>query len=832
MSEAIQRAAGRPVEPAAGGPAQPAADLGGPRAAAAAPGLQVKPASRLRSWLGAALLALLVAAAAVGVFAWRYPGLSAGMVNQARYSTLYESRNLWDYVTYLTLFLEKLTWDRETGTWNFKHTPAAGLDLYEQGRLLYHQGKFAVAAARLERHVAEHGESKDALFWLALSYMRDAEAENCLAPLSAAADPEHLRHASPHDPASYCSLPLRRTHARQDPSRQAARVLTRLLERYGTEGADALLYRWLLNWSYMTVGGYPAEVPARYRIDTPFVDLYYGAEGARRQRLHADLKFAERARELGVESFGTGRGIAVEDFDGDGWLDLVTSGSYGGVRLFHNEGGKRFVDWTRGSGLEDIRQPMSISVADYDNDGLMDLFVVCPYSHFHLFKNLGGGKFRDVTESSGLLAAIPPGAIATSWMTAWGDVNNDGWLDLFVAGWAFQIPLLSGLPATRRIDSKLFINDHGHFRDATAEYGLAGEFRDRHLIGAAFGDYDGDGRVDLLVTGPMPGTTALYHNVGGKRFERSGALDWKEPGFTVAFLDVNHDGRLDIFQGGFADARTAVTQGVFGQRRGELRSGHNVIFLQRPDGRFEPHPEFFEGAGSIGSMGASFGDLDNDGCLDFYVGKGNPEPWFVLPNQMYLGRESPDGSCSGQMENISMLNGFGTMQKGHGIVFFDFDNDGRQDVYSSLGGMWPADPWYSQMWVNQAPAHNSWVKIRLRGRRSNRFGVGSRLTIAAHRADGTRLVRTYMMDSKTGFGSAPLLAHVGLERAVGIDGVEVRWLGSGCVGTYPARLRQLNVLDEADCLAGSPRGEPGAVARRQAVGTVAGARPAGARQAG
>ncbi len=634
-----------------------------------------------RRGLAAALAVLVLAVAGAAVFSWLYPGLTAGLVHQARYSTLYESRNMWDYVTYLTFFLEKLTYDRDTGTYNFKHTTAAGLDLYEQGRLLYHQGQFAAAAAKLEQHIKDRGESKNALFWLALSYMRDAEAANCLAAL---ADPAHHQHAM-DDTASYCSLPLRRTHARQDPSRQAVRVLTRLLDRYGADDADSLLYRWLLNWSYMTVGGYPAEVPARYRVETPFVDLYYGAEGARRQRLHADLKFVDRARELGVENFGTGRGIAVEDFDGDGFLDLVTTGSYGGVKLYHNEGGKRFTDWTAGSGLEGIRQPMSISVADYDNDGLMDIFVVCPYSHFHLFKNLGGGKFRDVTESSGLLAAIPPGSIATSWLTAWGDVNNDGFLDLFVAGWAFQIPFLSGLPATHRIDSKLFINERGHFRDATAEYGLAGDFHDRHLIGAAFGDYDGDGWIDLLVTGPMPGTTALYHNVGGKRFERSPALDWQEPGFTVAFLDVNHDGRLDIFQGGFADARTAVTQAVFGRRRGELKSGHNVIFLQRPDGHFEPHPEFFEDGGSLGSMGASFGDLDNDGCLDFYIGKGDPEPWFVLPSQMYLGREEPDGSCSGRMENISMLDGFGTMQKGHGIVFFDFDNDGRQDVFFEPG---------------------------------------------------------------------------------------------------------------------------------------------------
>jgi hypothetical protein len=104
------------------------------------------------------------------------------------------------------------------------------------------------------------------------------------------------------------------------------------------------------------------------------------------------------------------------------------------------------------------------------------------------------------------------------------------------------------------------------------------------------------------------------------------------------------------------------------------------------------------------------------------------------------------------------------------------------------------------MFVNESETGNRWVKIRLRGRRSNRFGVGSMIEVRAKTADGRRFVRTYHMDSKTGFGSAPYLAHVGLGRAAEIEGVQVTWLGSSCVGTYAARLGELNVLDEAECL--------------------------------
>lgn len=747
---------------------------------------------RLRRRAAALLLfAFLAAGGACAGSAYR--GLTTGLYGQLRYSTLDEGRNVWAYVSYLLAFLQKLTFDPARGIYDFRLTPDAGLDGFEQGRLAFHRGDFAGAAARLEGHLGQEGESEEALFWLALSYMRLAEAESCLAKLRGG----HAGHA----PSSLCSLPLRRAHERQEPSRQAIRALERLLDRWG-DGSDGKLYRWLLNFSYMTVGGFPREVPAKHLLRTPFIDAFYGREAELRRHVYAHLRFIDRARELGVENHGTGRGVAAEDFDGDGDLDLIATGSFGGVRYYRNEGGSRFVDATAGSGLESVLQPLTVSMADHNGDGWMDLFVARPYAHYLLFANDGDGTFTDVTPRSGLLDSLPAGGIATTWMSTWGDVDNDGDLDLFVTNWAFRVPFVTGLAAERRQDSKLFLNEEGRFHDATADFGLAGRVEDRHLIGVGFGDYDGDGWLDLYLTGPMPGTSALLRNVRGRqgrRFEETGALDWHEPGFTAAFVDVDHDGRLDVFHGGFSDARTAVTQAVFGEHLGDYRSGHNAILLQLPGGSFVPRKDLFGGRLAMGSMGASFGDLDNDGCHDFYIGTGNPEPWFILPNLMYRGEER-GGRCTGRMENISMLNGFGNVQKGHGIVFFDFDGDGDQDVYSSLGGMWPADPWPSQLFVNESATGNRWVKIRLRGRRSNRFGLGSRIEVRAAGEGGPPIVRTYLMDGKTCFGSAPYLAHIGLGRATRIREVRVTWLGSGCAGTYPARLGELNVLDEADCL--------------------------------
>jgi hypothetical protein len=199
----------------------------------------------------------------------------------------------------------------------------------------------------------------------------------------------------------------------------------------------------------------------------------------------------------------------------------------------------------------------------------------------------------------------------------------------------------------------------------------------------------------------------------------------------------------------------------------------------------------------IGTMGCNYGDIDNDGAYDFYLGTGNPEGWYVLPNLMYIG-ETDDGKPTGYMTNISMLHGFGTIQKGHGIVFFDFDNDGDQDLYSSLGGMWPGDRWPNQFFVNESQLTNTWTKIRLRGTKSNYFGVGAKIKVVAENQQGHSIIRYYQMDNKTGFGSAPYRAHIGLLDAVRINYVEVTWPGEQSPKAYQARLGQLNVLDESE----------------------------------
>ncbi len=777
--------------------------------------------TRVWRWLGIFALLVMAGGTAFAALAFgRYPGICAGMVCQLRQATFTESRNLMRCIGYWLEYMQKLERDPVTGVYGFGDGEVES----ELGRcvLAFHRGEFAPAASCLEGLIEAKGESEERLFWLAMSYLRAAEADNCLRPILATAgkttgvapaskQAEHTEHAehakqaeqAEHAPvkhgggaAAYCALPLERRHQNPTYSRRAMATFERLLDEYS---ATDPLYRWLLTFSAMTVGDFRHEVPARYRIDSSFIDHFFGDEAATTARRFSHLSFVERGAELGVATADAGRGVAVEDFDGDGDLDLVTGGAFESVRFYRNQGGGRgFVDATAEAGLVGVTQPFSISAADYDNDGWVDLFVARPFDHYRLFRNTGGGRFVDTTEASGIAGPAPDGLLAASWTSAWGDVDNDGDLDLFLAQWGMAIPFVTGLPGKPRMNSTLFINDGGRFHDGTRAAGLAAVVNDAYFVGATFGDHDGDGDADLYLSSPVRGTSRLLDNDGGGHFRPAPALPRDEPGFYAAFVDVDHDGRLDLFQGGFSDATTSTQMTVFGEGLDRFRSGHSTILHQLPDGGFEERNDFFTGEMPMATMGASYGDLDNDGCLDFYLGTGNPEGWFVLPNLMYLG-EREGRECSGRLANISSLEGFGTVQKGHGIVFFDFDDDGDQDVYSALGGMWPADSWPNQLFVNESELERAWVKIRLRGRRTNRFGIGARITVVAEAADGAPIVRRYHMDNKTGFGSAPYLAHIGLLDAVRIREIEVFWPVSGCRHSYRAELNQLHHLDEAAC---------------------------------
>ena len=747
-----------------------------------------RPRRKLRQVLKLFSLVALLLVASVAVFAAMFPGFTRSLYRDLRYSTWHENKNLYFLVAYWLHFLQKLTFDPEKQVWNFDKTPEANLDDFERGRLAFHRGNFTQAAALLRQEIQNHGESESRLFWLALTDMRLGETQNCLRILKGSG-PEGHGLASP----GVCTLPFTAFHADAQYSREAAALFQRLLDKYDHSNH---LYRWLLNLSYMTIQGFPQDVPPEYRIQSDFIDSFFGHKKQAMEARYDFLSFQESATELGLASFGTGRGVAVEDFKRDGFLDVVTCSNYEGMHFFKNDHGIRFVDQTKGSGLENIKQCFTVVPVDYDNDGWIDLFISRPFSHYSLMRNNGNGTFTDVTQQVGLWDPRDSDQIAVTWVPAWGDVNNDGKLDLFLAQFAWRIPLASGIMAIPRKDSMLFINENGHFVNRTREYGLSDIVHDYGFVGAAFGDYNGDGLPDLLLASPFRNSTLLLRNIDGRRFVDSHLIPTAASGFTAGFLDVNHDGRLDLFIGGAGDATSSTEQVVFGENTSHFLSGRSSLLVQTPDGRFEEVKQAFDMP--ISTMGASWGDLTNSGCYSFYFGTGDPEPWFILPHLMYMGKPKGTG-CSLEFENVSMLQGFGNLQKGHGIVFFDFNNDGKQDIYSALGGMWPGDAWVSQFFVNHSRISNIWIKIRLRGRQTNYYGLGAMIHVQAQNNKGEEIVRYYYMDNKTGFGGGPFLAHIGLADAVRVTNVEVSWPVSHCKASYQARINELNLLDENQC---------------------------------
>jgi hypothetical protein len=729
-----------------------------------------------------ALIVLIVLVAAMA-FAVRYRGFTRAGVDYIMNSSLHERLNVAFMLLYWTEFVGRMQPDVDHF---YTFDNAAGTTTFDQALIEYHRGNFASSVSGIQQDIAAQGESEKRLFWLGMSQLRRGEAVNCLSPVLHAAHEGHQ--------AEYCALPISRFHEDKQYARAAAATFERLLNNYAN---DNRLYQWLLNYSCMLTNDFPARVPKQYLISDWFIDKFYGAGKQKTAQDFSWLKFDEKAGQFGINTLNAGRGVAIEDFDGDGYLDIVTGGSFDDLRFYHNEGGQTFTDWTDRVGFKGIRQPFFISVADTDNDGWPDLLVT---RMFHdgvlLLHNNGNGTFSDTTASSGLANLGPPNGLSSAWAPAWADVNNDGRLDLVLTQMGMDIPFAPGLLARPHIPSALYINEGGKFVNRTAEYGLTRVMDDHFYIGAAFGDYNGDGYPDLFLSSPVVGESVLLKNVDGKRFEKSAAFAGRNSGFSAAFLDVNHDGKLDIFQGGFSDARSSIEMAMYREDPDRYRSGKSAIYLQQSDGRFQEQKDFFDMPG--GTMGASFGDVNNDGCYDFYLGTGSPEGWFIFPKLMFLGVPQGTG-CAMKTSNVSTTNSFALVQKGHGIVFFDFNNDGLQDIYSSLGGMWPADRWPNQFFVNHSEVTNSWIKIRLRGRHSNRMGVGAIARVAAQNAKHEAILRYAYMDQKTAFGSGPYLLHVGLGNATVVDHVNVYWPASGCRHDYAAEINKLNILDEQEC---------------------------------
>lgn len=604
---------------------------------------------------------------------------------------------------------------------------------------------------------------------IALAALRLGEQENCIA--------RHGRHS--------CLFPVDEG-GRHEIRRGSERALTALVRRLEMKPGD-LTARWLLNLAHMTLGSYPEE-PDENLLLAP--GLFASERPIER--------FIDVAPDLGIAAIGLAGGSVLEDFDGDERLDLVVS-SWGlgdQLRYFRNTG-TGFVERTREAGLEGLVGGINLTHADYDNDGDADLYVLRggwlgdlgehPDS---LLRNNGDGTFSDVTRSAGLFSLHP------SHSAAWGDFNNDGWLDLFVAH--------EERPGGNAHPSRLYVGN----RDGT--FGRYAEFADMGVVkGVAWGDYDNDGWLDLYLSRFGRGNV-LYRSdpvldregrpvPGLRRFTEVAGAGVGEPrlSFPTWFFDYDNDGWLDLFVAGWdgSEIGTIAAQYLGLPNEAEVPR----LFRNNGDGTFDDLTRAARLDRVSLVMGANYGDLDYDGFLDLYLGTGAPDLRSLMPNRMF---RNADGE---RFEDVTTAGGFGHLQKGHGVSFGDVDNDGDQDVHAVMGGWFSGDGYQNVLFANPGSGSHHAALIRLHGVTSNRSGLGARLRLTVRDGDGDGDgddVRTIHRMVSTGgsFGSSPLRQEIGLGAADRIAELQVTWPASGRVQTFtdlPAG-RLLTVREDRD----------------------------------
>lgn len=588
---------------------------------------------------------------------------------------------------------------------------------------------------------------------LALAYLRLGEQENCLG-----------------NPASnVCILPLKddARHTHQEGARGAIARYTEILRHFpGDLGS-----RWLLNIAYMAIGNYPDSVPTRYLIR-------HLAPGPK------DLfpRFPNIASDVGLAITGQAGGLSIADFNGDGLLDIFTTSS--GIdqppHLFIADGHGGYADRTVKAGLQKIVGGLNNIHADYDNDGHEDILVLrggwlgesgnYPVSLLH---NGGDGTFEDVTFAAGL------GSLGPAHTAAWADFNLDGYLDLFIGRESYS--KLGGGPPH---PSQLFLNNRdGTFTEVSHTVGID---LDDFVKGATWGDVNNDGLPDLYVS-VLYGPNRLYINRGGSsidrwRFEERAAAAGVElplASFVTWFWDFDQDGWEDILALSY-DVSPSIPEMVAREYLGlpleSVQDGKTVkveqthLYRNNHDGTFS---DVTRKVGldrkAIYAMGSNFGDLDNDGWLDFYLGTGNPAFQSVIPNRMF---RNVGGK---RFEEVTLPGGFGHLQKGHGTAFADLDRDGDEDVFMVMGGAYQGDTFSSVLFENPGRPANKWITLELEGRTANRSAIGARVDVDVSNADGSSRTLRRTVGTGGSFGAGPLQLHIGLGRAARIREVRVRW---------------------------------------------------------
>jgi hypothetical protein len=473
-------------------------------------------------------------------------------------------------------------------------------------------------------------------------------------------------------------------------------------------------------------------------------------------------------------------GVAVFDYDNDGNLDIFftngadisslkkTSPKYWN-RLFRNNGDGTFTDVTEKAGLAGTGYDTGVAIGDYDNDGYEDIFVAGVHRNT-LYHNNGDGTFTDVTEKAGL--AQPDKQYGPLWSVgaAWVDVNNDGLLDLFVINYmSWDVNKepdckFNGKPEYchpkfyKELPNQLFLNNgDGTFTDVSTKSGIRS-----HLgkgMGVGIADYDGDGLPDIFVANDKL-FNFLFHNKGNARFEEVAfetgvALPEHGnliSGMGVDFRDLNNDGSPDIVLVALDRETFPVYQNNGKGGFVEITAKSGMSLLSNP----------------MAGYSVNIADFDNDGWKDIFVSRGDVQSPAMAarrhidqPNTVF--RNLAGGKWSALTEEA----GFAAVpaKRHRGSAFGDFNQDGKLDlVVTALSA--PAE-----IWMNDSPGENHWLELSLQGTKSNRDGIGAKIRIFAGGQSQFNHVTTASGYASSSAGPV----HFGLGVAKVVDELEIHW---------------------------------------------------------
>ena len=611
-----------------------------------------------------------------------------------------------------------------------------------KGNALLKLGKEAESVATIESAInrmkkLDGRDDPKSLHFLAIAYMRLGEKQNCV---------------NYHNPES-CIMPIQKNgiHTIRQGSQKAIEIYKQLL----AINPDDYESRWLLNVAYMTLGGYPSEVPKQWLIPNLNKDSGYSIK-----------PFLDVAVNVGIKGRNMSGGVIVDDFNNDNYLDIVTSDwSLDGVmHYYQNDKNGKYLDYSKKSNLGLFKGGLSMIQADYDNDGDTDIFVLRgawmrkygrqPNS---LLRNNGDGTFTDVTIKSGLYSEFPTQA------GTWNDFNNDGYLDLFIGNES----------SDESYPSELYLNNQdGTFKNVAkaAKCDVVA-----YIKGVTAADYDNDGDIDLFLSG-MNKRKILLKNTGLKNgipqftdvTDKAGLAGIKVMTFPTWFWDYDNDGWQDIFVCGYQYSGSIAGEIAMEALNIPNESSKMYLYHNNHDGTFSDVSKESGLHKTVFAMGSNFGDIDNDGFLDMYLGTGNPDYKSLSPNRLFR------NMGNGKFADVTVSARVGNLQKGHAVAINDLDNDGDNDIFIEVGGAYLGDSFSNSLYMNPGQNNNRWIKLQLEGTNSNRSAIGAKVKVTFKEKGVSRSVYR-ILNSGGSFGASALRMEIGIGQATSIDQIEITW---------------------------------------------------------